>query len=63
MTGDLKEKHLGAYFKESNFSPLKGSSSTPSFVSLEVTWLSFDAEITKNIFLFDNTYVQFQPVL
>ena len=63
MTGDLK-KYIGAYLKESNPSPLKRSSYTPSLVSLEVTWLSFDAEIIKNIlFLFYDTYVQFQPVL
>ena len=56
MTGDLK-KYLGAYLKESNPSPLKRSSYTPSLVSLEVTWLSFDAEIIKNILFYLITHM------
>ena len=41
----LIKNHTEASFKESNFSPLNGSSYTSSLVSFDVTWLSFVPEI------------------
>ena len=48
----LVKNHTEASFKESNFSPLNGSSYTSSLVSFDVTWLSFVPEIRS----FDKHY-------
>ena len=39
------KNHTEASFKESNFSPLNGSSYASSLVSFDLTWLSFVPEI------------------
>ena len=39
------QNHTEASFKESDFSPLNGSSYSSSLVSFDVTWLSFVPEI------------------
>ena len=46
------KNHTEASFKESNFSPLNGSSYTSSLVSFDVTFLSFIPEIRS----FDKHY-------
>ena len=48
----LIKNHTEASFKESNFSPLNGSSYTSSLVSFDVTFLSFIPEIRS----FDKHY-------
>ena len=46
------QNHTEAFCKESNFSPLNGSSYTSSLVSFDVTFLSFIPEIRS----FDKHY-------
>ena len=46
------QNHTEAFFKESNFSPLNGSSYTSSLVSFDVTFLAFVPEIRS----FDKHY-------
>ena len=46
------QNHTEVSFKESNFSPLNGSSYSSSLVSFDVTWLSFVPEIRS----FDKHY-------